>query len=192
MTLKQFDEAVANVFGNILGEVGFKNHKSAGAVFYRKSGEDIYHVINCDLLRGGSQFDVKVFATAKSIEPNIEELLPEVGIPSDSFCYLSVDGIGMDQDLFGCKNNEVFARGSRKALNLIQTIAVPYLEKITNLRELVLLIRNPLYLAFAKGVLGESEGMELMQTQLHRLASFNSNDPKVLSAIARLEDLLGK
>ena len=92
MTTKQFDKMVIELYGPVLTERGFETKNSS--TFYRKVRNDVFHVILADPFKGGNYYDIKVFACSPKIEPLFETTFPDdLGIPSDSFCYLSDLGI---------------------------------------------------------------------------------------------------
>jgi len=107
MTPKAFGKLARALFAPVLEPQGFTCDKSDGCSFYRSVGNGIWHVIVPDLGSRGVWYDVKVFPTSEEIEVMFREKFPdELGIPTDSYCYLSERGIGIDQTQFNCKSEE--------------------------------------------------------------------------------------
>jgi hypothetical protein len=178
----------------VLEPYGFSADLSKYSTFYREVSGGIFHVIKPDLSNDGSWFDIRVFATTPLIEPDFNARFPdEVGIPSDSFSLLhSRFGIGARQQKFRCKTEEGFTRNFNKevAPALVEK-AIPYLDNISSINDLVPYIRRDFYLGAALLHVGEHEkAMKLLMAEKYRLSNINDDSsgrvPALLSYIDKI------
>ncbi|MGV3607915.1 MAG: hypothetical protein ACO1RA_16025 [Planctomycetaceae bacterium] len=192
MTPKAFDRLAKELFAPVLGPLGFSCEKSDRCSFYRPLGNGLWHVIIPDLGSRGVWYDVKVFPSSEEIEVLFEEKFPDsLGIPTDSYCYLSERGIGVDQTQFNCKTEENYrARFQNTVKGLLTSIAVPYLDRFRSLGDVLPEIRNPLYRAIGEfRIKGLAGSRNMLLQQKDRLANAPS-DPNVDAAKKLLESLL--
>lgn len=193
MKAQQFDRLANEAFGHVLRDFGFVNDKSRYCTYYREIAAGFYHLVLPDLGTRGAWYDVKVFAFNSRLDPRFSEHFPdELGVPTDSFCYLSPSGIGMDQTRFSCKTEEHFRRRFDSTVApLLKSIAIPYLNRFQSLADLLPEIRNPLYKAIATHyVHGHSRAQSLLEQQRERLGSLGSNDEDVVATLRLIEELL--
>ena len=109
MKTKEFNRKVNELFKPILENYGFTSDGSKDCTFYRQINDDIFHFILPDLGTKGFSYDIKVFPTSSLIDPIFLESFPDkIGIPSDSYSYLSARGVGMSQELFSCNSDHAF------------------------------------------------------------------------------------
>ncbi|MFG0266672.1 MAG: hypothetical protein ACF8AM_16225 [Rhodopirellula sp. JB055] len=189
-----FDNIAKELFGRALEPLGFSCSGSKTSVFHRKVDGDIYHLVMPDLGTRGAWYDVKVFPFWSRLDPQFVERFPDsLGVPTDVFCFLSERGIGPDQKQFNCKSEDNFRSRFEKTVEpLLASVAVPYLDRFQNVRDLLPGVRNPLHKAIA---LHEVEGIEASTEQLKRqrdrLSGLNSSDKSVVSTLQLLDELLG-
>lgn len=192
MTPKAFDKLARELFSETLVPLGFCCDKSKACTFYRTVGNGLWHVIMPDLGTRGAWYDVKVFPCCESLEPLFAQRFPdEVGIPTDSFCYLSSKGVGHSHEQFNCKSEENFRNRYQRTVgpSLVQ-FAIPYLNAIATLEQMVPFIRAPFYRATAMYLVEKNdETRELVQQQKVRIDSLG-NDESVVAAREFLDALL--
>lgn len=192
MTPKAFDKIARELFSETLSPLGFTCEGSETCTFYRAIGNGIWHVIMPDLGTRGVWYDVKVFPCSEQLEPRFRERFPdELGIPTDSFCYLSERGVGMDQTQFNCKSEENFrARYGNTVSGLLTRIAIPYLSEFRTLGDVLPAIRNPLYRAIAMHLVNNnSESRQMVNQQRARLEAI-ADDENIVAAKKLLDSLL--
>jgi hypothetical protein len=195
MNTKQFDKLANEAFGSVLLSQGFSNDRSKHCTFYREISTGFYHIVLPDLGTRGVWYDVKVFAYSEFFDATFSDRFPdELGIPTETFCYLAPTGIGPDQTQFNCKNEESFKhRFDLTVAPLIASIALPYLDKFVSLSDLLPKIRSPLYRAIATfHVVGGASARSLLEPQKRRLLEFNSNDEQVVAMLRLIESLLAR
>lgn len=195
MKEKQFDLLAREHFGLILKPKGFGVERSKYCAFYRQASNDIYHVIMPDISSDGTWFDIRVFATSPLIEPQFEELFPDgVGIPSDSFSLLHPKfGVGARQQKFRCKTEDGFVRNfNSEVVPALESKALPYLDGINNLKDLIPHIRRDFYLGAALWVIGEQEqARELLLAEKTRLSRIADESGRVSSLLSYIDNVLG-
>ena len=192
MTPKAFDRVARQLFSETLAPLGFSCDKSDRSTFYKEVGNGLWHVIMPDLGSRSIWYDVKVFPCSEQLEARFHGRFPDqLGITTDSFCYLSERGVGIDQTQFSCKTEESFrSRYETTVSVLLAKIAVPYLSQFKTLRDLLPVIRNPLYRAIGMHLInGDSESRQLVSLQRTRLEAI-ADDDNVVAARKLLDSLL--
>jgi len=194
MKEKQFDKLAKEHFGFILGSKGFSAERSKYSTFYRQVTDDIYHVIMPDLSRDGAWFDIRVFAMSPLIEPQFDELFPdELRIPSDSFSLLHPKtGVGLDQKKYPCRTEEGFTRNFNKDVVVaLKEKALPYLDSITCLHDLIPYIKRDFYLGAALWHDGEQKkARELLIAEKSRLSNIDDDTGRVSSLLNYIDNVL--
>jgi hypothetical protein len=191
MTPKQFSTIAKELFGSVLRPFGFSSDDSSYAVFYRSAGNGVWHVVSADQGTRGAWYDVKVFATHESLEPDFQVHFPdELGIPMDASCYLSMRGISVAQEQFNCKSEENLRNRFEKSVKpLLVEKAIPYLEQFSSLESLLPFIRSPFYHAVAMcRARGIDEAKPLLLRQKELLETAPKDD--VVKAATQLIDSL--
>jgi hypothetical protein len=193
MTPKQFDKSVRNVFGSVLQEHGFSLDESQYCTFHRKTSEDVYHFVVPDLGSRGTWYDIRVFHASPIVDPLFFEQFPdEIGIPSDSYSYLSERGIGLDQERFNCKSEESFLdRFERTVCKLLTVTAVKYLDQFQAIEDMLPIIKSPMFLGIALHQIGRiAEALPLLEQQYERLSATGSSERTVTARLEHIGKLL--
>lgn len=194
MKEKQFDLLAKENFGRILKPHGFSADLSKYSTFYREVSDNIYHVIMPDLSTDGSWFDIRVFATSSLIEPGFSEGFPdEVGIPSDSFSLLHPRfGVGARQQKYRCKTEEGFIRNfSKDVISALEDKAIPYLDEINSLKDLMPYVRRDFYLGATLWHIGEHEkATELLMAEKSRLSNIDDDTGRVSALLSYIDNIL--
>ncbi len=193
MNANEFDNLARELFGLQLQPHGFKCERSRTSVFYREVRNGFFHVVIPDIALNGAWYDVKVFPFSVLFEPLFEQKFPDdLGIPTDSYCYLSEGGIGPDKIQFNCKSEENFRRRFEATVGpLLSSIAIPYLNQFSSIRDLLPHIRSPLYKAIALyHVEGPDKSLELLKKQKQRLTALDSPDASVVATLQLIDELM--
>jgi hypothetical protein len=193
MTPKQFDKIASDLIGGVLAPAGFSKEKSRFCTFYRKVSEEIYHVILPDLGTRAAWYDVKVFPASPLLDPMFDAQFPDdLGLPTDSWSYLSERGVGLEQQTFNCKSEDNLRRRFEMTVKpLLLQKAIPYLDQISTIEDMIPLIKNPLFLGFALHHIGQTEAARrILREQSERLSRLNSSDKNVVIRLQRVYDLL--
>ncbi|WP_353190209.1 hypothetical protein [Pandoraea pnomenusa] len=189
-----FDRLAREYFGEVLRPMGFSCAESKFSNFYRQVSNDIVHVVMPDLMRGGTRYEVRVFATSSKIEPQFVERFPDdIGIPSGTLSYLHpVMGVGPGQKLFHCKTEEGFIRGFlSEVAPALSTKALPYLEKISTLESLIPEIRHDFYLGMAMWHAGDRDPAQVvLRREAARLAAIPDETGRTTALIKSIQALL--
>lgn len=193
MTPSNFDKNARTLFSSVLEPHGFSCEHSRYCTFSRQVSSGIWHFIAPDLSSNGAWFDVKVFPHAQELEPLFEQRFPDdLGIPTDSWSYLhSVTGVGLDQEQYRCRTVEVLERSFRqKIAPALNSKALPYLDKLTNLTAIIPMIKSKLMLGIALSEAGrDREATPLLIAERERLLKADRANPIVK---AYLEDLAAR
>jgi hypothetical protein len=132
-------------FDPILLPHGFSCEGSKRCAYWRKISDDIFHIISPDALRRMERYDINVFATSPFIHEEFFDLIPD-GLPytNGGFGYLSPEeGVGRYQKLYFCANPDAFIRSFRRdTIPALVNFALPYLEKIKTMEDLIPTIRG--------------------------------------------------
>jgi hypothetical protein len=195
MTPKQFDRFAGQMFGSALVPAGFSTETSHRCTFYRKVSKEVYHVVMPDLGSRGAWYDVKVFPASPLIDPLFDSRFPDdLGIPTDRWSYLGEHGVGLDQQKFNCKSEDNCRHRFEASVRpLLVEKAIPYLDGIRTVDDMIPLIRHPLPLGFALYHVGRfEESHQLFQEQEARLSHLNSSDNSVVLTLQRIRELLGE
>ncbi len=193
MTPKLFDKTVREFFRPVLQEHGFTTDRSQHCTFHRKASDQIYHFIVPDLGSRGAWYDIKVFPSSPLIDPFFVERFPDdMGIPSDSWSYLSERGVGMDQGQFNCKSEENFVQRFEKTVReLLINSAIPYLNQFQTIENLIPVIRRPGFMGLALHHVGRvAEAIPMLEQERDRLVAMGSSDRLVTANIERINELL--
>lgn len=185
-----FDKIASASVAAVLAKRGFGSEGSKHCTFYRRVSPDIWHVVMPDPGSRGMWYDMKVFATSPKIEPLFDELFPDfLGIPADRYCYLDpVQGVTSRQYRYHCRTEDGFIREFDKIVgpSLLQH-ALPYLDRIQSIGDLVPLIQSKLYLALALSAIGDDEAKDLIKTEVQRLEALDTDDRKVKAFLRALK-----
>lgn len=190
---QQFWTTLEPLLGAVLRPHGFSSTGSSGATFHRVSPAGVYHLIAPDRGTGGDWFDVKVFATLPALDPLFKQQFPDnLGIPSDSFSYLSRYGIGVDQMRFSCRTvRDLREEFDGRVRQLLETVALPYLDRLQTLQDALPTIRHPLFLAIAYHHSGrKAEAKPLLEAMRQRLSLSDASSPAVSERMRYLTELL--
>lgn len=148
LSAKQFLRIAKKAFGEALEPYGFTSQESKNCTFYKKINEEIHHLIRPVCSSRLPQYNIWVFPHSPKIETNFVALFPDkLSPPTDCWCNLhSTEGIGPSQDCFWCRTEEGFLRNfSEKVQPNLVKHALPYLERIKTVQDLVPLIRSRYY-----------------------------------------------
>lgn len=145
MTPKHFGKVARELFAGVLSDYGFSCDESRFCTFYRQQTEEVYHFVLPDLGARGAWFDVKVFPASPLLDPLFNDQFPDdVGIPTDSFSYLSERGIGLDQEKYNCKSEDNFRRRFDLSVQpALREQAIPYLDQFQSLQDIVPVLKAP-------------------------------------------------
>jgi hypothetical protein len=194
MNRKQFYNIAAGLFGDVLGPTGFSKDRSRYCTFYRQASAEVYHFIAPAPWTGVPWYDVKVFPSSPVIDPLFDTRFPDaLGIPTDTWCYLSSRGVGPDQETFNCKYEENLRRRFVKTVRpLLIDVAVPYLDRIRSVEEMIPWIRRPLALGMALHHVGRiEEARPILQQERARLLLIPDDSGELTAVIHRLNQILG-
>jgi hypothetical protein len=193
MREKEFDKLGNEYFGAVLEPYGFSAEKSRHCTFYKKVG-DLYHVIMPDIDRSGTSFIIRVFTTSPLIDPSFDERFPDdIGIPSDVCSALHpVKGVGFREHNYRCKYEEGFVRNFNKdAKPALLEKALPYLNEITTLQDMLPFIKSPFYTSVTMWLLGEKlEAKPLLEAELQRLTPIKDDSGKISNSVDFIKGLL--
>ena len=194
MLPKDFDAYAKKAFGQALEPHGFSCTMSRQCTFYRWASEELIHVVLPDRGTKGTWFDVKVFATSPVIIPSFGDCFPDdIGIPSDLFSYLHhSNGVGCDQDRFHCRTVGIFHRifEQRVAPSLVKH-AIPFLDNLTTVTDLIPTIRCNLSLGLALAHVGRNnEADPILRAEKARLKNNNTGDEKLQEMLRWIDEAL--
>lgn len=194
MTPKQFHRVGHELFGKVLEPKGFSSQGSRWCTFYRRVSEEVFHVILPDLSSTGTWYDVKVFPASPLLDPQFHEHLPDdLALPTGDWSYLSERGVGLHHDSFNCKHDDNMRRRFDKTVRpLLINVAVPYLDRLRTIGEMIPLIKHPLPLACALYRVGRTdEARKLIQQEKGRLSQIAPSGPRIAAWLKELDRLLG-
>ncbi len=180
MKAKDFDAKAKDLFAAVLSKYGFGSSKSAGCTFYRELPDDIFHLVMPDPGTQGVWFDVKVFATSPRFDPLFRGAFPDnLAIPADSFCYLNKrSGVGLQQQTFKCESAEhLDAAFEQEVAPLLVQKALPYLDAIRSVHDLLPLIKSKMYRALALSYVADVSAAPLLSEQCDRLKQIAQSNP---------------
>ena len=192
MKQKEFNLVARDVFGNLLAPFGFSSEMSRYARFYRRVSSEVCHFISCNRHRDGDRYDVLVFPSSPIVDPTFDLDFPDnLGVPTDTSPYLSERGIN-GQQLFNCRYEDNMRRRFEKTVRqLVLTIALPYLDKIQTISDMIPFLKHPYTLGFALHHVGRiEEAKELLVRERVRFAGLDLNDPGVAGVARRIAEIL--
>jgi hypothetical protein len=194
MNNTDFDRAIEVELGSHLRDLGFSSEGSQYCTFHRKFSEEIYHFVIPDISTDGTWFDVRVFGHSPRIDPLFYERFPDsLGIPSGSVSFLhDLTGVGPDQKRYRCRTKDGLIRNVRtEVLPAIHTHAIPYLNKITSLRELRQVTFDSFYKAVLDLILNSNlSAADAAKLEIERLERLDTSDKIVRSNINFIRSLL--
>jgi hypothetical protein len=193
MNRKQFYAAAGSLFEQVLGPAGFTREGSRRCTFWRKTTADIYHFVAADPHVQMAQYDVKVFATGPAIDPLFHRRFPDdLEIPTDRWCYLSESGVGPEQQLFNRRNDENLRNRFEKTVRtLLADVAIPYLDGIETIEDLLPLIHNDGFRAMALYASGHvAEAHPLLRRVRSRFAELNAGNVENQIWLRAIDDRL--
>ena len=140
MTKAEFKRLIRTSFDPILTPHGFSCEGSKRCAYWRKASDEIYHFISPDALRGGDRYDVVVYASSPQIYGDFWDRFPDwVPYTNGNNGYLSPeDGISDYQKLYFCGNPDAFMTSFKRDTGpALINIAIPYLDKIQTMEDLI-------------------------------------------------------
>jgi len=140
----EFLQLIKDNFGPILLPRGFSPEGSKQGVFWRKSGDDIYHIISPSRDRSMDRYSVAVYASSPIVYGDFWTYFPDLNLLNGGSGYLSPEhGISDYKKMFFCRNPEAFATSfNRDTAPALLNIALPYLDDITDMNDLIPTIRD--------------------------------------------------
>jgi hypothetical protein len=193
MTPKQFDKAALKLFGPVLQGHGFTTERSRLCTFHRKISDEMYHLIMPSLGSRGAWYRVMVFPASPAIDPTFFEHFPDdLGAPSDSWSYLSEQGISLGTEQFNCNSEENFVRRFENTVrDLLTDIAVPYLDQFKQVADMLPIIKQPGFMGLALHHVGRvTEARPILEKERNRLTATGSSERVVTALIERIDELL--
>ena len=144
MTKAEFLRLIRANFDPILAPHGFSCEGSKRCVYWRKVSDEIYHIISPSALRRVDRYDINVYATSPLIEEDFFDKFPDwLPFTNGDVGYLSPErGVGDYQKLYFCGNPDAFMTSfQRDTAPALVEIAIPYLDRIQNMGDLIPTIR---------------------------------------------------
>ncbi len=174
MTKTEFKRLVRINFDPLLNSHGFSCKDSKRCVYWRKAPNDIYHIISPDVLRGGERYDVVVYASSPVIYGDFWDRFPDwIPYTNGNNGYLSPEeGVGDYQKLYFCRNPDAFMNSfKRDVAPALMNIAIPYLDKIQTIEDLIPTIRPSGMMGAALLQVGRTaEAKQLIENEIKRLS----------------------
>ena len=191
--MRGFYKLATKLFGEVLEPYGFTCEGSKDSTYHRRTDHDVYHIITPDQSRYGEKYSVMVFATAKELVLEFNERFPDgLGVPMGSDCRLcDKRGVGSYPDDFSCKDAaSMRADFESRVAPALEKHAVPHLDKLQTLDDLVPLIHHKLTLAIALAVCGRhAESKNLLEQERQRLFRIDPDDGLVQEIEAHITSL---
>jgi hypothetical protein len=197
MTKAEFKRLIRANFDPILTPHGFSCEGSKRCVYWRKVSDEIYHIISPDALRRVDRYDVVVYATSPVIEEDFFDKFPDwVPYTNGDVGYLSPErGVGDYQKLYFCGNPDAFMTSfKRDTAPALANIAVPYLDKIQTMEDLIPTIRPGGMMGAALLRVGRTvEAKRYIESEIKRLSELPHDKlGQVERALAFQRELLAK
>jgi hypothetical protein len=146
MKTGEFVPLAEELFGATLAPFGFTCAGSRYAIFHRQIARDVFHVIQPDQGTRGVWFDIRVFPTSPQFQVDFQECFPDrLGGTNDAWGHLnSRTGVGLEQEQFNCKSEEIMRRRFERTIaNLLVIHAIPYLDQFTTVKSMLSILRGP-------------------------------------------------
>ena len=175
MTRTEFKRLIRANFDPILIPHGFSCEGSKRCVYWRKVSDEIYHIISPDALRALDRYDINVYATSPLIEEGFFDKFPDwVPYTNGDFGYLSPErGVGDYQKLYFCGNPDAFMTSfKRDTAPALLNIAIPYLDKLQTVEDLIPTIRPSGMMGAALLHVGRAaEAKHYIESEIRRLSA---------------------
>lgn len=190
MKQKEFDQLCLELFAPVLEPHGFSAQGSKYCTFHRKLSADIYNVVIPDMGSRGVWFDVKVAPVSPKLDPLFESKFPDsIGMFTPNLLS-KYDGVGITQQQFNCKYEENLRRVFKNEVEpLLREKAIPYLDSIKNLEDLMPFIRHDLIKGLLLFELGRIQEARPLLEQQQRLLEGNPTDDAA-ATVAHLAKIL--
>ncbi|MGX5712591.1 hypothetical protein ACWKWJ_07825 [Sphingopyxis terrae subsp. ummariensis] len=184
-------------FDPILAPHGFSCGGKTNVIYWRKLSTSIVHVIVVAAMQQNTRYQILVFGTSPVVEDEFETRFPnDLHIVNAPKCYLSPeDGVSDYQKLYFCGNPDAFMTSfKRDAAPALVNSAIPYLDKIQTIENLIPTIRLGGMMGAALLQVGRtSEAKQLIENEIKRLSKLPLDRyGQVERALAFQSDLLAK
>ena len=192
MNQKQFNAVARDLFGGLLRPCGFTDQASRYATFYRQTSAEVFHIICPARDRHGDCFEVLVYPSSPVVDPTFDKHFPdELPVPTNLSPYLNEQGIGRLQ-LFNCRNEENMCRRFEKSIKQpLLTVAIPYLDRIETIKDMIPLLERQGPLGFALDYLGRhEEARAILTRERQRLLQLDTNDADVAASLEKIATIL--
>ena len=175
MTKTEFKRAIRINFDPILTPHGFSCEGSTRCCYWRKASDEIYHIISPSMRRYGDRYDITVYATSPLIYEDFSANFPDwVPYTNGNHGYLSPeDGISSYAKAYFCNNPDAFMTSfKRDTAPALTNIAIPYLDKIQTMQDLMPTISAPGMMGAALLHVGRAaEAKHYIESEIRRLSA---------------------
>ena len=197
MTKTELMRIIRVNFDPILTPRGFSCEGSTRCCYWRKASDEIYHIISPSMLRHGDRYDITVYATSPLIYKDFSINFPDwVPYTNGNNGYLSPeDGVSDYQKLYFCGNPDAFMTSfKRDAGPALINIAIPYLDKIQTMEDLIPTIQPGGMMGAALLHTGRTaEAKRYIESEIKRLSELPLDKlGQVERALAFQQELLAK
>jgi hypothetical protein len=197
MTRAEFKRFVRSNFDPILIPQGFSCGGILNVIYWRKVGGEIFHLIAVSALQQNTRYQIMVFGSSPIIEDDFESRFPnDLHIVNAPTCYLSPeDGVSDYQKLYFCGNPDAFMTSfKRDTAPALANIAIPYLDKIQTMEDLIPTIRPGGMMGAALLHVGRTvEAKRYVESEIRRLSGLPLDKlGQVERALAFQQELLAK
>jgi hypothetical protein len=195
MTKQEFNALIRQLFGDVLQPFGFTCEHSQLCTFTRQVSDEVYHMIVPDRLSGHTSYRVFVFPTARVLlGPLFDARFPDQIGDSTGGTFLNErHGVSGTYDSFSCKHEQVMRDGfERRVKPALIHGAVPHLDQISTLGDMLPVVRNELSRGLILFHLGNlSEGRKIIQQECERLGlRKNRRDSLAIEMVQYIDNLL--
>ena len=178
----------------MLRPYGFTDEASRYSTFYRQIGPEVFHIICPSRRRDGDNFEILMYPTSPVIDPSFASRFPdELGVPTNLYPYLGENGIGYPQ-LFNCRYEDDIRRRFEKSIKLpLLTAALPYLDPIKTIADMIPLLKHQGPLGFALDHVGRHEEVrQVLTSERDRLAGLDTTAPSIIADLKKIDEILSR
>lgn len=136
-TLAQIRKVAKVSFINLMEDRSFKEHEKSKLFFYRKNENDIYQIIDFELLRGGENLRIGIYCWVPEFHAEYDMQTFPKALYLNNGGHLLRDRVGAGNRFWDVREVESLASSLSDILSEIDRLAIPWFDGIATRHDLI-------------------------------------------------------
>ena len=136
-TIAQLRKVAKDSFIDAMINRGFEESKKSKLFFYRVGNDDIYQIVDFEILRGGENLRIGVYCWVPEVQGGYDMASFPKHLAITNGCYLLKNSIGRGSRFWDLRDEEKRGNCLDEILSELDRIALPWFADITSRSDLV-------------------------------------------------------